>query len=77
MEIKREVITKVMIDEVNSLSKGDTVKFIANGICSFGIYDGMTVRGALKFSAKVGTMPVTYNVMPKSIEAIEVIEHGC
>lgn len=75
MEIKRETITRVMIDENRSLLKGDTVKFIANGICHLGTFVGVSKRGALQFDAVVGKHQITFNVMPASVEDIEVIEH--
>lgn len=76
MEIKRETVTRVMIDEDTTLLQGDTVKFFANNTCNFGTFVGVTKRGALKFEAKVDGVSFEFKVMPKSIDEIEVIEHG-
>lgn len=75
MKIKREVVTSILIDDSRKLRVGDTVKFIANDICYFGTFVGLTTRGSLQFEADVDQHSITYSVMPKSIKDIEIIEH--
>lgn len=76
MKIKREVVTSIMIDDSSKLSIGDTVKFFANNTCNFGTFVGVTKRGSLEFEANVDGVWFKFKVMPKSIDEIEVIEHG-
>lgn len=72
MKIKKNVITEVMIDDSTMLQVGDEVKFIANKVCYHGIFDGITERGSLKFHDTVAGESIVFNVMPRSIKAIEV-----
>lgn len=76
MEIKKQIITEVRIDEHSKLETGDTVKFIANNSCYLGEYEGMTNRGCLKFKGTVGKATIHFNIMPKSIKNIEIVERG-
>ena len=76
MQIKREVVTKVMIDDATGLQDGDTVVFIANGLCHIGIFKGITKRGCLSFEGNVKNEKVIYNIKPTSITAAEIKEHS-
>lgn len=75
MKIKREVVTKVMIDDATGLKDGDTVVFIANGLCHIGVFKGITKRGCLSFEGNVKNEKVIYNIMPKSITVADILEH--
>lgn len=76
MNIKREIVTEVMIDDKTKLEEGDTVKFIANNSCYFGVFEGVTPRGCLKFISNVDNVVVSFNVKPTSIKSIEIVAEG-
>lgn len=76
MEIKKQIVTEVRIDENTKLEKGDVVKFIANNGCQFGEYEGVTNRGCLKFKGTVNKAVSYFNVKPTSIKHIEIVERG-
>lgn len=76
MEVKKQIVTEVRIDENTKLEIGDVVKFIANNSCQFGEYEGITTRGCLRFKGTVGKSVIHFNIKPTSIKAIEIIERG-
>lgn len=73
MKILKEVVTSVMVDDETTLDIGDHCKFIANGTCNYGIYEGIGKRGGLTFSSSVHGIPVKFSVMPKSIVSLEIL----
>ena len=73
MKIEREVIIKVKINENTELKQGDLVSFIANGSSHIGSFRGISKKGALEFEYTVAGKEIKFNVMPRSIVAIEVI----
>lgn len=73
MNIKREIVTSVMIDDERELKIGDYAVFIANDVCMCGMFKGLTKRGCLSFYDKIGGMEKYFNVMPSSIIAIDIL----
>lgn len=72
--IEKEVITRIKLNNGKELCDGDFVKFIANGICQYGQFVGITKRGCLQFANEVGDVLAEWAVLPSSIQALEVVE---
>lgn len=72
MNITREVVTTVIMDDGNELKSGDLVEFVLkDGLVCIGIFQKVTKRGSLEFARKVGEDIYKFAVMPSSITEME------
>lgn len=73
MNIIRETVVKVTLDDGKVLQPGDHCIFFANGMICTGLFQGVTKRGSLEFAAKIGTDTYKFAVMPASIKEMEIL----
>lgn len=71
--VERKTVTSINLGDGEELNVNDNVMFIANGTCQYGTFTGLTKRGCLAFTAKVNDTEATWNVLPSSIQALEVL----
>lgn len=70
LTVKKETKTFILDNEGNPLEAGSFYYFVAGDRVLIGSYQGIASRGALVFKGFGSFDNVTFNVMPKSIEAI-------
>ena len=73
MKIEKEVVVKPMTTDGLELQIGDKCLFNAWGRCHTGIYKGIASKGAVMFEGMISEAPVTFNVMPSSIDYIKKV----
>lgn len=73
LEIKKQTTIFAVDAEGKPMQNGDRFVFIAGGKALTGAFIGITKSGALSFEQDVADKSIVYNVMPKSIDAIQRI----
>lgn len=73
IKVERKTITNINLGNGHKLCECDEVVFIANGLCHYGMFLGITKRGCLEFLGKVNGKEVRFSVKPSSIEELEKV----
>lgn len=74
MEIKKITQQIVETTDGKEIHIDDVVVFNTTGGCFVGTYQGISKKGALMFDGVIANSPVMFNVMPKSINCIFILE---
>ena len=70
MELVKETTISVMTTDGQKLKDGDVVVLNLSDKCCVGVFKGITKKGAIRLDGVIGTCPVVYNIMPRSIKQL-------
>lgn len=70
MELVKETTISVMTTDGQKLKDGDVVVLNLSDKCCVGVFKGITKKGAIRLDGVIGTSPVVYNIMPRSIKQL-------
>lgn len=75
MKVEKETIIRVKTTDGKEAKDGDSVILVANGVVMYGVFSGITNRGALEFCMMVDSEPqIIFRIMPRSIEKMYLAE---
>ena len=74
MEIKKIIQQIVETTDGKEIHTDDAVVFNTSCGCFTGKFYGISKKGALMFDGVIANSPVMFNVMPKSINCIFILE---